>query len=182
MDGVVTDEHGGARTIENAICIHEEDAGLLWKHTYRHPDERGTQSWSRRSRRLVVSTITTVDNYDYGLYWYFYQDGSWEHEVKATGIIQTMAIDDDDPQITRHKIAPQLAGVHHQHFLSFRLDMDVDGGPNTVYEVDTVPLASGSGESVPQHVHGAGDCDCGGIAERTNGGFSLGATLADCER
>ncbi len=143
MDGVVTDERGGARTIENAICIHEEDAGLLWKHTYRHPDERGTQSWSRRSRRLVVSTIATVDNYDYGFYWYFYQDGSWEHEVKATGIIQTMAVEDGDPQITRHKIAPQLAGVHHQHFLSFRLDMEVDGPENTVYEVDTVPLPLG---------------------------------------
>ncbi|MYJ01406.1 MAG: tyramine oxidase, partial [Chloroflexi bacterium] len=89
LDGVVTDERGGARTIENAICIHEEDVGLLWKHTYRHPDERGSQSWLRRSRRLVISTIATVDNYDYGFYWYFYQDGSWEHEVKATGIVQT---------------------------------------------------------------------------------------------
>ena len=144
LDGVVTDERGGARTIENAICIHEEDAGLLWKHTYRHPDERGTQAWLRRSRRLVISTIATVDNYDYGFYWYFYQDGSWEHEVKATGIVQTMAIEDDDPQVTRHKIGPQLAGVHHQHFLSFRLDMEVDGSENTVYEVDTVPLPLGA--------------------------------------
>ena len=143
LDGVVTDERGGARTIANAICIHEEDAGLLWKHTYRHPDERGTQSWLRRSRRLVISTIATVDNYDYGFYWYFYQDGSWEHEVKATGIIQTMAIEDDDPQVTRHRIGPRLAGVHHQHFLSFRLDMEVDGPQNTVYEVDTVPLPLG---------------------------------------
>ena len=143
LDGVVTDERGGARTIENAICIHEEDAGLLWKHTYRHPDQRGTQSWLRRSRRLVVSTIATVDNYDYGFYWYFYQDGSWEHEVKATGIVQTMAIEDSDPQVTRHKIGPRLAGVHHQHFLSFRLDMEVDGPRNTVYEIDTVPLPLG---------------------------------------
>lgn len=143
LDGVVTDERGGARTIENAICIHEEDAGLLWKHTYRHPGERGAQSWLRRSRRLVISTIATVDNYDYGFYWYFYQDGSWEHEVKATGIVQTMAIEDDDPQVTRHKIGPRLAGVHHQHFLSFRLDMEVDGPENTVYEIDTVPLPLG---------------------------------------
>ncbi|MCY3922282.1 MAG: primary-amine oxidase [Chloroflexi bacterium] len=149
LDGVVTDERGGARTIENAICIHEEDAGLLWKHTYRHPDERGTQSWLRRSRRLVVSTIATVDNYDYGFYWYFYQDGSWEHEVKATGIVQTMAIENDDPQVTRHRIGPRLAGVHHQHFLSFRLDMEVDGPRNTVYEVDTVPLPLG--EANPYH-------------------------------
>ncbi len=143
LDGFVTDERGGARTIKNAICIHEEDAGLLWKHTYRHPDERGTQSWLRRSRRLVISTIATVDNYDYGFYWYFYQDGSWEHEVRATGIVQTMAVEEDDPQITRLKIGRRLAGVHHQHFLSFRLDMEVDGPENTVYEVDTIPLPLG---------------------------------------
>lgn len=140
MDGVVTDERGGARTIKNAICIHEEDVGLLWKHTYRPGPERDAESWARRSRRLVISSIATIDNYDYGFYWHFYQDGSWEHEVKATGIVQTMAIADDDPEITRHRIGPRLAGVNHQHFLCFRLDMEVDGGPNTVYEVDTVPL------------------------------------------
>ena len=138
MDGHVTDERGGARTIANAVCIHEEDFGVLWKHTY--ANEQGVQSWVRRSRRLVVSAIATVGNYDYGFYWYFYQDGSWEHEVKATGIVQTIAIADDDPEITRHRIAPQLGAVHHQHFLTFRLDMEVDGAANSVYEVDTVPL------------------------------------------
>ena len=138
LDAAITDERGGARTINNAICIHEEDVGILWKHTYAKDD--GAQSAVRRSRRLVVSSIATIDNYDYGFYWYFYQDGSWEHEAKATGIVQTMAIADDDPQITRHRIAPQLGAVHHQHFLSFRLDLEIDGGPNTVYEIDTVPL------------------------------------------
>ena len=143
MDGAVTDERGGARTIRNAICIHEEDFGILWKHTYRNPETGAPESWVRRSRRLVVSAIATVGNYDYGFYWYFYQDGSWEMEIKATGIIQTAAIADDDPQITRHKVAPNLAGAIHQHFFSFRLDMAVDGGANTVYEVDAVPLPRG---------------------------------------
>ena len=138
LDAALTDERGGARTIKNAICIHEEDVGILWKHTY--ANENGAQSWVRRSRRLVVSSFATVDNYDYGFYWYFYQDGSWEHEVKATGIVQTIAMADDDPEITRHRIAPQLGAVHHQHFLTFRLDMEVDGAANSVYEVDTVPL------------------------------------------
>ena len=138
LDAAITDERGGARIINNAICIHEEDVGILWKHTYAKDD--GAQSAVRRSRRLVVSSIATIDNYDYGFYWYFYQDGTWEHEAKATGIVQTMAIADDDPQITRHRIAPQLGAVHHQHFLSFRLDLEIDGGPNTVYEIDTVPL------------------------------------------
>ena len=143
LDGVITDERGGAETIKNAICIHEEDHGILWKHTYRDEETGEPQSWVRRSRRLAVSSIATVDNYDYGFYWYFYQDGSWEHEVKATGIVQTMAVAEDDPEVTRHKIAPGLAGAIHQHFLTFRLDMAVDGGPNTVYEVDAARLPRG---------------------------------------
>ena len=142
LDGHVTNESGGARTINNALCIHEEDFGILWKHTYAD-SQGGPQSWVRRSRRLVVSAIATVGNYDYGFYWYFYQDGSWEHEVKATGIIQTIAINDDDPQITRHIIQPGLAGTIHQHFYCFRLDMEVDGAANSVYEIDTVPLPPG---------------------------------------
>ncbi len=141
MDGIVTNEYGGSREIKNAICIHEEDFGISWKHT--HNDDDGPISDVRRSRRLVVSAIATVGNYDYGFYWYFYQDGSWEQEIKATGIVQTLAADPDDPQITRHMIAPQLAGPIHQHFFCFRMDMEVDGGTNTVYEVDTMPLPPG---------------------------------------
>ena len=141
LDGHVTNESGGARTIKNAVCIHEEDFGILWKHTY--AGEQGVQSWVRRSRRLVVSAIATVGNYDYGFYWYFYQDGSWEQEIKATGIIQTRAIADDDPQLTRHRVAPGLAGTIHQHFFCFRLDMEVDGAANSVYEVETAPLPAG---------------------------------------
>lgn len=141
MDGHVTDEAGAARTINNAICIHEEDFGILWKHT--RLTDHGVDSSVRRSRRLVVSAIATVGNYDYGFYWYFYQDGTWEQEVKATGIVQTMAVESDDPQITRHLIAPNLAGPIHQHFFCFRLDMEIDGAANSVYEIDTKPLPAG---------------------------------------
>ena len=141
LDGHVSNEFGGSRTINNAVCIHEEDFGLNWKHT--ELTDEGAISDVRRTRRLVVSAIATVGNYDYGFYWYFYPDGSWEQEIKATGIVQTIAADPDDPQITRHMIAPQLAAPIHQHFYCFRLDMEVDGGTNTVYEVDTVPLPAG---------------------------------------
>ena len=174
MDGVVTDERGGARTIKNAICIHEEDVGLLWKHTDDDDVLGLAESWVRRSRRLVVSSIATVDNYDYGFYWYFYQDGSWEHEVKATGIVQTMAIADDDPEITRHRIAPQLASVNHQHFLCFRLDMEVDGGPNTVYEVDTVPLP----RDAENPLGNAFTARASAIADESESGRSVNAAAA----
>lgn len=138
MDGHVTNEFGGSRTVKNAVCIHEEDFGISWKHTRVEDDVPVSEV--RRTRRLVVSAIATVGNYDYGFYWMFYPDGSWEQEIKATGIVQTIAAAPDDPQITRHMIAPQLAAPIHQHFFCFRMDMEVDGGTNTVYEVDTMPL------------------------------------------
>ena len=46
--------------IKNVICIHEEDAGVLWKHTDYRP---GGRSQTVRSRRLVVSMVCTLANY-----------------------------------------------------------------------------------------------------------------------
>ena len=40
-------------------------------------------------RRLVVSFHVTVANYEYLVYWRFYQDGNIECEVRATGIMVT---------------------------------------------------------------------------------------------
>ena len=74
--------------VENAICIHEEDYGILWKHQ----DMLAGRTEVRRSRRLVVSFIATVGNYEYGFYWYFYLDGTIQLEVKLTGILSTQAI------------------------------------------------------------------------------------------
>ena len=88
FDGHLADNQGRVVTIKNAICLHEEDFGLLWKHT----DWRTGQSEVRRSRRLAVSMIANVGNYDYGFYWYFYQDGSIQMEVKLTGIVNTQAL------------------------------------------------------------------------------------------
>jgi primary-amine oxidase len=81
FDAVTNDRDGNVLEIPNAICMHEEDDGLLWKHTeWRQED----QTEVRRRRRLVISQIATVYNYDYAFYWYFYQDGSIEAEVRLT--------------------------------------------------------------------------------------------------
>ncbi|CAI5484568.1 unnamed protein product [Closterium sp. Yama58-4] len=60
---------GGVETIENAVCMHEEDFGILWKHV----DWRSGHTEVRRSRRLVLSFVCTVANYEYGFFWYLYQ-------------------------------------------------------------------------------------------------------------
>ncbi|GER38677.1 copper amine oxidase family protein, partial [Striga asiatica] len=69
FDAHFTNFTGGGEIIENCVCLHEEDYGILWKHQ----DWRTGHAEVRRSRRLTVSFICTVANYDYGFYWYFYQ-------------------------------------------------------------------------------------------------------------
>src|SRR5690606_38168471 len=54
LDVTMADEFGNIKTIKNAICIHEEDGGILWKHT----NWRTGKCSLRRARRLVLSTFT----------------------------------------------------------------------------------------------------------------------------
>jgi primary-amine oxidase len=132
FDAVMGTEQGDPYTVEQAICMHEEDYGILWKHQ----DMQGGTVDTRRSRRLVVSFIATVGNYEYGFYWYFYLDGSIQLEVKLTGIVSPMAIVPGEQPEFANMIAPGLAAPHHQHLFSARLDLDVDGPSNSVYEVE----------------------------------------------
>ena len=134
FDATLSDEFGQPRTIENAICMHEEDYGTLWKHT----DLFTGASEVRRSRRLVISFFTTVGNYDYGFYWYLYLDGTIECEAKLTGILFTSSYIEGSP--TASQVAPGLGAPYHQHLFSARLDMMVDGLANAVDEVDALRL------------------------------------------
>ncbi len=140
FDDVYSDERGKPHTRPNAICMHEEDYGILWKHV----DLRSGRTEVRRSRRLVISSIATVGNYEYGFYWYFYLDGTLQFEVKLSGIMSTMAVDADDAGPHANMIAPGLAAPHHQHLFNVRLDLEVDGPDNSVLEVDTTTSAPGS--------------------------------------
>jgi primary-amine oxidase len=138
LDAVVTDDAGEPREVRNAICVHEEDTGILWKHT----DIFNGSAASRRQRRLVVSFFTTVGNYDYGFYWYFYLDGTIECEVKMTGVVFTAGYSGDDHPYST-EVAPGLGAPVHQHLFCARLDMSVDGPANAVDEVDVHGLPIG---------------------------------------
>ncbi len=139
LDAVLPDGAGEPRTIPNAICIHEEDAGVLWKHT----ELASGMAHVRRSRRLVVSFFATVGNYDYGFYWSLYQDGTIELEAKLTGIVLTRGVTPEQELSSATRLAPDLAAPHHQHLFNVRLDMAVDGFENTVHEVDLVAADAG---------------------------------------
>ena len=128
LDAVIADDFGQPKAISNAICMHEEDYGVLWKHS----DVFTGSTETRRQRRMVFSFFTPIGNYDYGFYWYLYLDGTIQLEVKATGVLFTAAGGTEYAT----EVAPGLTAPFHQHLFSARLDMTVDGVRNAVDEVE----------------------------------------------
>lgn len=87
LDGIISSRSGEATVIKNAVCIHEEDAGILFKHT----DFRDENVISTRGRKLVISQVFTAANYEYAIYWQIYQDGTIQIELKLTGMLNTVS-------------------------------------------------------------------------------------------
>jgi primary-amine oxidase len=139
LDAHLVDREGRPRAVPNAICLHEEDAGLLWKHS----DELAGRVEVRRARRLVVNSMVTVGNYDYAFRWHLNLDGSIECEVQLHGIVSTMALAPGEQPLGSSLIDHGLAAPNHQHFFCFRLDLDVDGPSNSVREVEAEAVPSG---------------------------------------
>jgi primary-amine oxidase len=137
LDAVLHNSRAEPYTISNAICIHEEDDAVLWKHV---DSDAGAEV--RRSRRLVVSFHATVANYEYLVYWRFYQDGTIESEIRATGIMVVSHVESEAPAygtlVDERTYAP-----FHQHFVVARLDLEVDGVDNTVFESHSEALPIG---------------------------------------
>jgi len=122
---------------KKAICMHEEDNGLLWKHV----EYRNGHNESRRSRELVISSIATVVNYEYLFYWRLKLDGTIEFEIGLSGELSTnLPSCNEDPTSPGHGVivAPGVNAQIHQHMFCARLDMAVDGTRNTVSEIDVV--------------------------------------------
>lgn len=149
FDAVLNTTAGTSMVIPNAVCLHEEDAGLLWKHT----DFRTQEADTRRARKLVVSFISTVGNYEYAFYWSLHLDGTVALEIKLTGVINTAGSDPAKGAGYSTEVAPEVYGQIHQHLFCARLDMAVDGPDNTVVEVDTLLDGPGPGNPFNNSFH-----------------------------
>lgn len=144
FDGIINNHEGEPVVIKNAVCLHEEDVGLLQKHT----EYRTGKAVMSRSRRLVLSFIATVVNYEYAFYWYFYQDGTIGFEVKATGELSTNLIADGaDTRGHGTVIFPNINGQYHQHIFCMRLDPMIDGIQNSVSVADVKAMEQGFGST-----------------------------------
>ena len=141
FDGVFNLTSGEPVVVDNAICLHEEDDGMLWKHTDYMTDEME----HRRARRLLVSMIATVGNYEYGFYWVFHMDGTLELDIKATGIMNTQGLNAVSGTDYGTEIMPGVTAPNHQHLFCARLDMAVDGDANRLVEMNVVQPPMGDG-------------------------------------
>ncbi|KAH6607065.1 primary-amine oxidase [Trichoderma cornu-damae] len=157
LDGFRADSAGRPVRLHNVVCLHEQDAGILHKHT----NYRNSEATVVRSRQLVVQMICTVSNYEYIFAWVLDQAGGVEFEVRATGVLSTMPTDDAQglrlPWAT--PVGPGVSAPHHQHIFNLRVDPAIDGFNNTVVYEDSVPL-------VPEE-HGVEDPFGVGFVTRT---------------
>ncbi|KAF4965109.1 hypothetical protein FSARC_7048 [Fusarium sarcochroum] len=130
---------GEPMELPNVVCCHEQDDGILWKHT----NFRTNTPVVTRSRILVLQTIITVSNYEYIFAWHFCQDASIFYEVRATGILSTAptSIDHRGKYPYGTIVAPGVLAPYHQHLFSLRIDPAIDGHANSLVIEESKPLS-----------------------------------------
>ena len=154
FSGTFAHDNGTPYVRPQLACIFERVSG---DPAWRHWDEDTYAISGRPTRELVVRTIATVGNYDYLFDWRFEQDASIVVGVGATGILEVKAVTDqradgklspamagadtDGKQVQFGQlVAPGTSAVDHDHFFSYRLDLDVDGVNNTMMVDRLVPF------------------------------------------
>jgi primary-amine oxidase len=165
LSGLLADDKGEPVHMPNVVCIHEQDAGIGWKHT----NYRTGRAAIVRSRELVIQSIITVANYEYIMAFVFNQAAEMHYEVRATGILSTQPIDDNIDVSFGTKVHPGVLAVHHQHIFSLRLDPHLDGSRTNrlVYsEAHPMPI------SHDWNPHGTG-YETRETQLQTSGGFDL---------
>ncbi|KAJ0139628.1 Copper amine oxidase 1, partial [Colletotrichum tanaceti] len=149
LDADFPTRDGGVRTVKNAVCVHEEDSGILFKHT----DFRDDSVIVTRGRKLVIQQIFTAANYEYAIQWIFHQDGTIQPEIKLTGILNTYSLNPgEDTKGWGTQVYPGVNAHNHQHLFCLRVDANVDGPRNTVFAVDAV--ASDAPVGSPENYYG----------------------------
>jgi primary-amine oxidase len=169
LDVTIADTRGAPVGLQGVVCIFERASGdPLWRH-----DEAVNQTYEMRANtELVVRMAPTVGNYDYLVDYVFDRAGDIDVRVGAYGIDETKGVasstlsDPTAPADTAYGtlVGKRLIAVNHDHYMAFRIDMDVDGTANRFVEDRIVPKRiSGDGprrslwqvESRTQAVEGA---------------------------
>lgn len=155
LSAVLSSDKGTPLDMPNVICIHEQDAGIGWKHT----NYRTGRAAVVRNRELVFQSIITVANYEYIMAFMFNQAGEMDYEVRATGILSTQPIDEGVEVPFGTVVHPGVLAVYHQHIFSLRVDPFLDGSAaNRLVYDEALPMPRsefnphGTGYYVQEHL------------------------------
>jgi primary-amine oxidase len=119
------------------MCLFERPTGTpSWRHA--GGDLGLATVGAAGGTELVVRSISTVGNYDYLVDAVFGLEGSIRFDVAAAGVVLQRTVDAPDQAAFEasgeHQhgtlVGPNLVGVNHDHFINFRLDLDVGGPAN----------------------------------------------------
>lgn len=136
LAAILSNDQGEPVERENVMCVHEQDAGIGWKHT----NYRTGRAAVVRNRELVVQSIITVANYEYIMAFMFNQAGELMYEVRATGIVSTQPVDEGIEVPWGTIVHPGVLASHHQHIFSLRVDPAIDGHKNRLVYDEARPM------------------------------------------
>ncbi|KAH9621561.1 hypothetical protein KSS87_020528 [Heliosperma pusillum] len=136
MDGYFAGQDGKPVLTPNVFCIFERNAGdIMWRHTeFGIPDRVVTES--RPEVTLVVRMVSAIGNYDYIFDWEFFQSGSIKVKVGLTGLLEIRGTnythkDEIDEEVYGNLLSENTIGAFHDHFITYHLDLDIDGQNNS---------------------------------------------------
>ncbi|ONI06748.1 hypothetical protein PRUPE_5G078900 [Prunus persica] len=143
MDGVFAAADGTPYVRSNMVCVFESYAGdIAWRHT--ECPITGMQIREVRPKvTLVVRMAASVANYDYIIDWEFQTDGLIRVKVGLSGILMVKGTSYENVnQVSSPEnlhgtlLSENVIGVIHDHYVTFYLDMDVDGSDNSFLKVN----------------------------------------------
>jgi len=144
LDVTIAGTRGQPIGLKGVVCLFERPTGdPLWRH-----DEAVNQTFEMRpNTELVVRMAPVVGNYDYLVDYVFNRAGDIDVRLGAYGIDETKGVASStlaDPTAAADTvygtlIASRLVAVNHDHYMAFRIDMDVDGTDNRLVEDRIVP-------------------------------------------
>ncbi|GMH09499.1 hypothetical protein Nepgr_011340 [Nepenthes gracilis] len=154
MDGVFAAADGSPYVRSNMVCVYESYAGDIG---WRHAESPITGMPIREARpkvTLVVRMAASVANYDYIVDWEFQTDGLIRIKVGLSGILMVkgtrytnMNQVPGSENLYGTLLSENVIGVIHDHFVTFYLDMDVDGSDNSFVKVNLQRQQTSPGES-----------------------------------
>lgn len=138
VDLTFPNDIGGTYTRPKALCVFERATG---NPAWRHYSSGSRKVVGRPETELVVRHIPTLGNYDYIVDYVFTQRGNIAIRLGATGFdaIKSSTAENMDAPSAREDskygalIAPYTIAPNHDHYYSFRIDLDVDGPINEVH-------------------------------------------------